>query len=115
MSRLFEMILVLTGPGHNTLTPISNGSSSSRSDSERPTTANFEVVYRDAGGGRGESRTRSGVDDMPATAAFEHPRQEGLDSVDHSIQVDSDYPVPIFVGQARDVLPSGDAGVVAQN
>src|ERR1035441_2616552 len=46
VSRLFETICVLTGPGHNTLTPMLNGSSACRSDSERPTTANFEVVYR---------------------------------------------------------------------
>src|SRR5208282_5378736 len=46
VSLLFDMIFVLTGPGHNTLTPILNGPSSSRRDSERPTTANFEVVYK---------------------------------------------------------------------
>src|ERR1035438_4748175 len=45
VARLFEMIFVLTGPGHKTLTPILNGSSDGRRYSERPTTANFEVVY----------------------------------------------------------------------
>src|ERR1700722_14823211 len=52
---------------------------------------------------------------MPTGGAFEHPRQEGLNSVDYSVQVDAHHPVPIFVAQAGNVCGSGDAGVVAQN
>src|ERR1700678_3023705 len=43
--RLLPTILVATGPGHRTVTPICLGSSFRRSDSEKPTTANFDVQY----------------------------------------------------------------------
>src|SRR5260370_15421627 len=52
---------------------------------------------------------------MPATATLEHSRKESLDSVDHTVKVNSDYPIPIFVAQARNVLLSTHSGVVAQN
>src|SRR6266567_2897266 len=39
------MMRVLTQPGHSTLTPMPCGASSSRSASERPTTANLVAVY----------------------------------------------------------------------
>jgi hypothetical protein len=41
---------------------------------------------------------------MPAAAALKHPWEESLNSVDHAVQVNSEYPVQIFVSQARNVL-----------
>ena len=52
---------------------------------------------------------------MPALAALEQARQEGLDPVDDAPEQDPEAPVPVVVARERDRPEDAHAGVVAQH
>ena len=69
----------------------------------------------DAGHARGEeARHRRGVDDVAAEPALLHPRHEGLDAVDHALEVDAEHPVPILVGGIVDRPEQVHAGIIEE-
>ncbi len=60
----------------------------------------------------GEADRGSGVDHVARLAARDHARQERLNPVDHSADVDADVEVPQFVGHLVDRQRPADSGVV---
>ena len=61
---------------------------------------------------RNEPGERRGEQHVPALALLDHPRQERLDAVDRTPQVDVDDPSPVVVRHVDDRPANGHAGVV---
>ena len=52
---------------------------------------------------------------MSFDLVFDHPRDKGLDAIDHPVQVDTHDPIPVLVGHVRNVGATPHARVVTQN
>ncbi len=62
-----------------------------------------------------EAAHRGGVDHVaPVRIGLQH-RQEGLDAMDHALEVDAEDPVPVGRGHVGDLGAGADPGVVADH
>ena len=83
--------------------------------SAAPPTARAAELAGAVGGVPGQRHQPGGrrhVDQMTAPAGGDHRRQERLDDVDRTHQVDVDHRPPVLVGQLLDGAPRRDAGDV---